>query len=86
MDDLLDRLLEQLEINLTQKFPCYIVKVSEAKDSSFALIKKPSGKILKNDLMYLCDKVQFISENICKKFAEDSKEFCYGFFPYLLSL
>ena len=81
MDDLLDRLLEQLEICLTQKFSCYIVKLSESKGSFFALIKKPTGKILKDDLKYLCDKVQYISENIYKKFAEDSKEFCYDFFP-----
>ena len=46
------------------------------------LVKKPRGKILNDDLKYLYDKVQYISENIYKKFAQDSKEFCYGFFPY----
>ena len=82
MDDLLDRFFEQLEISLTQTFPRYIVKVSQVKGSFFFLVKKSRGKILNDDLKYLCDKVQYISANIYKKFAEDSKEFCYGFFPY----
>ena len=30
----------------------------------------------------LCDKVQYISENIYKKLADDSKELFYGYFPY----
>ena len=42
MDDLIDIFFEQL--SLTQKFPRYIVKVSQVKSSFFALIKKPSGK------------------------------------------
>ena len=75
MDNLLDRFLEQLEISLTQKFPRYIAKVSQVKGSFCVLIKKPRGKFLNDDLKYLCDKIQYISENmknllkILKKFV-----------------
>ena len=82
MDDLLDRFFEQLESSLTSKFPCYIVKISQNKGSLFNLIRKPRGKISNDDLKYLCDNVQLISEKRHKKFSEHSKEVCYGFSPY----
>ena len=65
MDDLLDRFFEQLESSLSCRFPCYIVKVSQGL--FFFLAKKPRGKILNEDLKYLCDNVWLISENIYKK-------------------
>ena len=51
----------------------------------FVLIKnkKSKGKILNDDLKYLCDTVQFISENTNRKFGEHYKEFCSGFFLML---
>ena len=82
MDDRPVIFFEQLESSLACKFPCHIVKVSQVKGSFFVLIKKPRGKILNEDLKYLCDNVQLISEKTYKEFAENSKEFCYGFFPY----
>ena len=82
MDDLLDRFFEQLESSLTSKFPRYIVKISQNKGSLFNLIRKPRGKISNDDLKYLCDNVQLVSEKRHKKFSEHSKEFCYGFSPY----
>ena len=42
----------------------------------------PRGKILNDDLKYLCNNVQLISENIYKKFASYFQEFFYGFFSY----
>ena len=87
MDDLLNRFFEQLEKSLAQNFlATFSFKVSQVKGSLFVLIKKPRGKILNEDLKYFCDKVQYISENIYKKFAEDSKEFCYVVFPYFMNV
>ena len=82
MDDLLDRCFEQLGTSLDGKLSWYIDKISQVKVSFFVRIKKPRGKILNDDLNYLCDNVQRISENTYKKFAEHSIEFCYAFFPY----
>ena len=84
MDNLLDRFFEQLEISLTQKFPRYAAKVSQVKGSFFTLIKKPRGIFLNDDLKYLCDKVQCISENI-KKLLKILKNFV-TVFSHTLSL
>ena len=84
MDNLLDRFFEQLEISLTQKFPHYAAKVSQVKGSFFALIKKPREIFLNDDLKYLCDKVQCISENI-KKLLKILKNFV-TVFSHTLSL
>ena len=88
MDDLLDRFFEQLESSLSLRFPHCIVKFSQVKGSFFVLVKKPRGKILNDNLKYLCNNVQLISENIYKKYAEEfmvknyAEEFSYGYFPY----
>ena len=57
-------------------------QVSQVKESFYILVKKPRGKILGDNLKNLFDKIKYISERICNKFAEDCNEFCYNFFPY----
>ena len=49
MDDLLDRLFEELESRFWHKFPRYVIKVSQLNDSFFVLAEKPRGKILNDD-------------------------------------
>ena len=75
MDDLLGRFFEQLESSLSRRFPRYIVKVSQVKCSFFVLVKKPRGKILNENLKYLCDNVQLISKNIYKNMFVILKSF-----------
>ena len=82
MENLLDRFYENMEFSLKWKFSRYIVKVPQVKGSFYVLIKKPRGKILNEDLKFMFKNVQYISENIYRKFAENSSSFRYKFFPY----
>ena len=78
----MDELLDRLEFSFKCKFSHYIVKVSQVKGSFYVLKKKPRGKILKDNLKYFFDQVEYISEGIYRKLAEYFKEFSYNFFPY----
>ena len=40
MDELLDAFSETLDVKFQQKFPRMIVKISDVRDSFYALIKK----------------------------------------------
>ena len=82
MDDLLDRFFEELESRLQDKFPRYIVKVSQLNCSFFVLVKRPRGKILGNNRTFLYGTAQRLSEDIYKMFARDSTEFSHNYFPY----
>ena len=78
----LDRFFEGLEFSFQHEFPSYTVEVSEVKEYFYVLVRKPTRKILEQNLKNLLDKVKHIFEGIYNKFAEDSKSFCYNYFPY----
>ena len=82
MEALLNRFYENMEFSLKRKFSRYIVKVSQVKGSFYILIRKPTGKILNEDLNFLFENVKCNSEKIYRKFAENSSSFRYKFFPY----
>ena len=69
MQNLLHRFFEKLEKIFNDKFPLYIVKVSEMKVSFYVLIKKPGGKILNEALVDMFYSVKGLSEEIYPEFA-----------------
>ena len=78
----LGRFFEALERRFKQEFPRHIVTVSQVKGSFYVLIKKPSGKILRENLKHFIDDVKDISENVYRKFSNQSNRLRYKFFPY----
>lgn len=82
MEQLLGRFFEALKRRFNQEFPRHIVKVSQVKGSFYVLIKKPRGKILGENLKHLFDDVKYISENVYRKFSNQSNRLRYNFFPY----
>ena len=76
MEDLLDRLFENVEFRLQRKFPRYTVKVSQIKGSFYILVKKPRGKILNNDLEILVKRVKSISSKTYNTFSENLSMLC----------
>ena len=79
---MLDRFFEELEACLKRSFPRYIVKASQLGESFIVLVKRPKGKILKNDRAFLCKRVQQISQDIYRKYAGNCTKFSYKYFPY----
>ena len=75
MEALLDRLFESLESNLQYEFLRYIVKVSQVKESFYVLIKKPRGKILRDNMKQAFKDVKYLSENLYKRFSNQSTTF-----------
>ena len=75
MEALLDRLSESLESNLQYEFLRYIVKVSQVKESFYVLIKKPRGKILRDNMKQAFKDVKYLSENLYKRFSNQSTTF-----------
>ena len=82
MDNLLDSLSQKQEKIFIEKFPRYIVKVSEMKGSFYVLIRKPRGKILNEDLVDMFDSVKNLSKKICSEYSCISTAFRYRYFPY----
>ena len=79
---MLDRFFEELEACLKRSFPRYIVKASQLGGSFIVLVKRPKGKILKNDRAFLCKRVQQISQDIYRKYAGNCTKFSYKYSPY----
>ena len=75
VEALLDRLSESLESNLQYEFLRYIVKVSQVKESFYVLIKKPRGKILRDNMKQAFKDVKYLSENLYKRFSNQSTTF-----------
>ena len=75
VEALLDRLFESLESNLQYEFLRYIVKVSQVKESFYVLIKKPRGKILRDNMKQAFKDVKYLSENLYKRFSNQSTTF-----------
>ena len=82
MEDLLDIFFENLELHLSRKFSLYIVKVSQVKGFFYVLVRKPSGKILNNDLKISFKHTKSMSNKIYDKLSENSSMFRYNFSPY----
>ena len=60
MENLLDMFFETMEFSMKRKFNMYIVKVSQVKEAFYVLIKKPRGKILGDDLMFMVENLKYI--------------------------
>ena len=82
MDDLLDEFFDTSEFEFQEEFPRYILKLSEVRGSFYVLIKKPRGKILRDDLKRLFDDVKQVSEKVYVQFSDLSNSFRYHIFPY----
>lgn len=83
-ENLLDRFYEALELFIKRKFDTYgyIVKIPQVKGSFYGLIRRPRGKILHENLKYMIDNINYISEKNYRRFARHSNRFRYNFFPY----
>ena len=82
MDALLDRLHEDIEYSVKNRFKGYIKKVSELNSSFFVLVKRYRGKILGDIQKELFDDLKAITEDIHKDYTLRSKEFEREYFPY----
>ena len=56
------------------------------KGSFYALIRKPRGKILGDDLKFMLENVKYISEKIYRSFARKSSDLDINFFHTLIWL
>ena len=82
MDALLDRLYEDIEYSVKNRFKGYIIKVSELNSSFFVLIKRYRAKTLGDRQKKLFDDLKAITEDIYKDYALRSKESEREYFPY----
>ena len=82
MDAPLDRLYEDTEYSVKNRFKGYIIKVSELNSSFFVLVKRYRGKILGDRQKKLFGDLKAITEDIYKDYALKSKEFEREYFPY----
>ena len=82
MDALLDKLYEDIEYSVKNRFKGYIIKVSELNSSFFVFVKLCRGKIVGDRQKKLFDDLKTITEDIYKDYALRSKEFEREYFPY----
>lgn len=86
MIDLLDRFHESIEKSLKQKFWMYIVKVSQVKGSFYALIRKPRGKILNEDLKNMINHKKIFRKKFFKSILKTQAASDINFFHTLNQL
>ena len=82
MNNLLDRLFDELEYAVRSQFGEYIVKVSEFKSSFFVLIKPKRGKTLRLKGKQMFENLKKITEKIYDKYCRISSTFYRNYFPY----
>ena len=82
MDALLDRLYENIEYSVKNRFKGYIIKVSELNSLFFVLVKRYRGKILGDRQNKSSGDLKAITEDIYKNYAYKSTEFEREYFPY----
>ena len=82
MNNLLDRLFDELEYAVRSQFGEYIVKVSELKSSFFVLIKPKRGKTLRLKGKQMFENLKKITEKIYDKYSRISSAFYRNYFPY----